>query len=101
MVGRRTQEIGVRMALGAARGTVLRGVVGQGMTLTGIGIVVGLLGGWGLSRVLASLLYGVTATDPLTFVGTAGLLAIVALLATWIPARRASRVDPAKALRSE
>ena len=101
IVSRRTQEIGVRMALGAARGTVLRGVVGQGMTLTGIGIVVGLLGGWGLSRVLASLLYGVTATDPLTFVGTAGLLAIVALLATWIPARRASRVDPAKALRSE
>ena len=101
IVSRRTQEIGVRMALGAARGTVLRGVVGQGMTLTGIGIVVGLLGGWGLSRVLASLLYGVTATDPLTFVGTAGLLAIVALLATWIPARRASRVDPAEALRSE
>ena len=101
IVSRRTQEIGVRMALGAARATVLRGVVGQGMTLTGIGIVVGLLGGWGLSRVLASLLYGVTATDPLTFVGTAGLLAIVALLATWIPARRASRVDPAEALRSE
>jgi ABC-type antimicrobial peptide transport system permease subunit len=71
------------------------------MRLTGIGVVVGLLGSWGVSRVLASLLYGVSATDPLTFVGTAGLLAIVALLATWIPARRAASVDPAEALRSE
>jgi ABC-type antimicrobial peptide transport system permease subunit len=71
------------------------------MRLTGIGVVVGLLGSWGVSRVLASLLYGVSATDPLTFVGTAGLLAIVALLAIWIPARRAANVDPAQALRSE
>ena len=101
IVSRRTQEIGVRMALGAPSATVLRGVMRQGMTLTGIGVVVGLLGSWGVSRVLASLLYGVSATDPLTFVSTAGLLVIVALLATWIPARRAARVDPAEALRSE
>ena len=86
IVSRRTQEIGVRMALGAPAETVLRGVVGQGMTLTGIGVAIGLLGSWGVSRALASLLYGVTATDPLTFAGTAGLLAVVALLATWIPA---------------
>jgi len=89
------------MALGAPSTTVLRGVVGQGMSLTGIGVVVGLLGSWGVSRVLASLLYEVSATDPLTFAGTAGLLSIVALLATWIPARRAASVDPAEALRSE
>ena len=101
IVSRRTQEIGVRMALGAPGTVVLRSVVGQGMALTGIGLVVGLLGAWGLSRVLASLLYGVTATDPVTFGGTALLLGVVALMATWIPARRAARVDPVAALRSE
>ena len=101
IVSRRTQEIGVRMALGAPAATVLRGVVGQGMTLTGIGIAIGLLGAWGVSQALGSLLYGVTPTDPLTFATTAGLLAIVSLFATWIPARRAARVDPVEALRSE
>jgi predicted permease len=101
IVSRRTQEIGVRMALGAPAEVVLRSVVGQGMTLTGIGLVVGLLGAVGLSRVLASLLYGVSATDPMTFAGTALLLGFVALFAIWIPARRASRVDPVEALRSE
>ena len=89
------------MALGAPAATVLRGVVGQGMTLTGIGIAIGLLGAWGVSQALGSLLYGVTPTDPLTFATTAGLLAIVSLFATWIPARRAARVDPVEALRSE
>jgi ABC-type antimicrobial peptide transport system permease subunit len=101
IVSRRTQEIGVRMALGAPGEVVLRSVVGQGMTLAGIGLAVGLLGAWGLSRAMTSMLFGVTATDPLTFGGTAALLALVALAAVWIPARRASRVDPVEALRSE
>jgi predicted permease len=101
IVSRRTQEIGLRMALGAPADLVLRSVMGQGMTLAGIGLAVGLLGAWGLSRVLASLLYGVSATDPLTFGGTAVLLGVVALTATWVPARRAARVDPVEALRSE
>ncbi len=101
IVSRRTPEIGVRMALGAPVGTVLRGVLGEGMVLTGIGVALGLIGAWSLSRALGSLLYGVSATDPLTFLGTAALLGAVALLATWIPARRASRVDPVQALRAE
>ena len=101
IVSRRTQEIGVRMALGAPRATVLRAVVGQGMRLTAIGLAIGLLGSLAVSRALASLLYGVTATDPFTFVGTAGMLALVSLLAIWIPARRAARIDPVQALRSE
>jgi len=101
IVSRRTQEIGVRMALGAPASSVLTSILGQGLKLTGLGILIGLLLAWGMSRALASLLYGVTATDPATFAGTAGLLALVATLATWIPARRASRVDPVEALRSE
>jgi predicted permease len=100
IVSRRTQEIGVRIALGAPSGTVLRRVVGEGMALTAIGLVLGLIGAWGVSRVLASLLYGVSATDPVTFAGMAALLAGVSLLATWIPARRAARVDPVEALRA-
>jgi predicted permease len=101
IVSRRTQEIGVRMALGAPAQTVLRSVVGQGLVLTALGLAVGLGGAWALSRALASLLYGVSATDPLTFGGTALLLGLVALAATWFPARRASRVDPVEALRAE
>jgi len=101
VVSRRTQEIGVRMALGAPTGVVLRGVIGQGMTLVAIGLAVGLIGSWGVSRVLASLLYGVSATDPLTFAGTAALLALVSLVAMWIPARRAAGIDPVRALRAE
>jgi predicted permease len=101
IVSRRTPEIGVRMALGAPGEVVLKSVVGQGMKLTAVGVVLGLVGAWAMSRALGSLLYGVAATDPLTFGGTAALLALVALAATWFPARRASRVDPVEALRSE
>jgi putative ABC transport system permease protein len=101
VVSRRTAEIGVRIALGAPAATVLRSVVGQGLRLTALGVAIGLLGAWGLSRVLASLLYGVTATDPTTFTGTSLVLIVVATLATYVPARRASRVDPVEALRAE
>jgi ABC-type antimicrobial peptide transport system permease subunit len=101
VVSRRTAEIGVRIALGAQKGEVLREVVGQGMALTTVGVVLGLLGAWGVSRVLTSLLYGVSPTDPLTYAGTAAALAVVAGAASWVPARRASRVDPVEALRAE
>ena len=101
VVSRRSQEIGVRMALGAPASAVLRDVVGQGMTLTGAGIALGLLGAWGVSRLFSSLLFNVSATDPVTYVGTALALAMVALLASWIPARRAARIDPLEALRHE
>lgn len=101
VVSRRTSEIGVRMALGAPSATVLKGVVGQGMVLTAMGIGVGLLGAWAVSRVLTSLLYGVSATDPLTYLSTAVGLSLVALLASWLPARKAARVDPVEALRTE
>ena len=101
IVSRRTQEIGVRMALGAPASVVVGSFLRQGLVLTGLGVGLGLLGSWAMSRALASLLYGVEATDPLTFIGTAGLLALVSTLATWIPARRASRINPVEALRSE
>ena len=101
IVSRRTQEIGVRIALGAPASTVLGGFLRQGLVLTGIGVGIGLLASFGISRVLASLLYGVSATDPMTFSGTALLLVAVSLLATWLPARRAARVDPVEALRGE
>jgi len=97
----RTQEIGIRMALGANRRDVLRMVVRQGMTMTLIGLALGLLGVFALSRVMVGLLYGVSATDPLTFTGVSIVLLLVAFLACLIPARRATRVDPIVALRSE
>jgi putative ABC transport system permease protein len=100
-VARRTQEIGIRMALGARRANVLFMVVRQGALLAAVGIAIGLAGALALSRFLSSLLYGVKPTDPLTFFGVSLILVAVALLASFIPARRATKVDPMVALRYE
>ena len=95
----RTREMGVRMALGADRAEVFRILLGQGLRLTGLGIALGLLASLAAHRVMASLVYGVTTTDPLTFAGVAVILTLVALTAAYVPARRASGIDPQTALR--
>jgi putative ABC transport system permease protein len=100
-VQQRTREIGVRMALGAQLGQVLRMVLGQGARLAGIGLLLGVVGAVALRRILASLLFGVTATDPLIFVLVVALLALISFLACLVPAQRAARIDPLLALRSE
>ena len=100
-VSQRTQEIGVRMALGASRQNVFSLVVTHGARLAGAGILCGVIGAVGVTRVVTSLLYNVSATDPVSFVGTAAFLALVALAASYIPARRATGVDPMIALRAE
>jgi putative ABC transport system permease protein len=100
-VAQRTQEIGIRMALGAARQDVLRLVVGQAFRLTVFGIGLGLAGAYAMTRLMASMVFGVSVSDPPTFVGVTLILALSAMLAAWIPAERATRVDPMVALRAE
>lgn len=100
-VNQRTQEIGIRMALGASARDVQARVVGQTLRLVAIGLVIGTAASSLLARGASGLLFGVTAVDPQTFVGTVAVLAIVALVAGYLPARRASRIDPMMALRTE
>jgi predicted permease len=100
-VSQRTSEIGIRIALGAGKSSIFRLVVGQAMTIVAISLVVGLVGAFAATRLLNSLLYGVGASDPITFLAIVVLVSAVAFLAAWLPARRATRVDPIIALRAE
>jgi putative ABC transport system permease protein len=97
----RTHEVGVRVALGAQRLDILRMAIGEGMLVVAVGLVAGIAGAVAVTRVFRSMLFGVDATDPTTLAVVAGILASVALLACYIPARRATRVDPLVALRVE
>ena len=100
-VRQRTSEIGVRMAFGADRGTILRLIVGQGLKLSVVGVGLGVVAAIGLTRIMASMLVGVGATDPLTFAAMTVLFLALATVACWVPARRAARLDPNEALRDE
>jgi predicted permease len=100
-VARRVQEIGIRMALGAQRGHIIRQIMGEGARLAAIGVAIGVAASVAVTRLLSSLLFGTSATDPITFAGVAVLLSLVALLASYIPARRAMNLDPTTALRHE
>jgi putative ABC transport system permease protein len=100
-VERQTQEIGIRLALGAQRQGILQRVVGEALALAGVGVVVGTVGGLAVSRTMSSVLYGVQSNDPVTFASVSALVAVVALLASYIPARRAAKIDPMVALRYE
>ena len=100
-VVQRLRDVGIRMALGAGRDDVLRLIVGQGARLTVLGLAIGAVAAWMLSRLMLSLLYGVGAGDIATFAGVALLLGVLALAASYLPARRAAKVDPLIALRSE
>jgi len=100
-VSQRTREIGVRMALGARRLDVIRLVLGQGLRLTLMGMGIGIVGSLALTWVLSSVLYGISPTDPVSFLAVAAMLTMVALAASSVPARWATRVDPIQALRSE
>ncbi len=100
-VSQRTQEIGIRMALGARAREVRRVVVGQGLVLSALGIAVGIVGALGLTRLLDSMVFGVSLRDPVIFAAVPVTLGVVAILAGYVPARRATRIDPIEALRSE
>jgi putative ABC transport system permease protein len=100
-VAQRTQEIGIRVALGARRDDLLKMIVGEGLRLTLMGIATGIAGSLALTRFLSSMLYGVTSTDPLTVAAVSFLFLLVALLACYLPARRAMTLDPLIALRCE
>ena len=101
MVAERRREIGIRMALGAAQSSVMGQVMKHGLMLTGIGVVIGLAGAFALSRLIASLLFGVQPTDPVTIVGVVATIGLVAAVACWLPAWRASRLDPNIVLRQD
>jgi putative ABC transport system permease protein len=101
MTAQRTYEVGIRMAFGASKRDVLKLIIGQGMALTLAGVVIGFLASLALTRLMQKLLFGISPTDPVTFVVIALVLCVVPLLACYIPARRATRVDPMVALRYE